>query len=82
MNNAIIDMARATIREFHRQQPMWDGAETERLRALAWKSMVIEPPLIWLRATAQRLRMERHLRHLRSAAQPRWPGQPHDGPAA
>jgi hypothetical protein len=68
MNNAITDLAHATIREIRRRQPMWDSAETDRLRVLAWKAMVHAPLMLWLRATALRIRMEYHLRRLRNSA--------------
>lgn len=67
MSNVVIDRMRATIHEIHLQRPMWDNANTERLRVLAWRAMVHAPLMLWLRAMALRLRMERHLRRLRNA---------------
>lgn len=68
MNSAAIDTAHATIGEIHRQHPLYDNANTEHLRVLAWKAMVHAPLMLWLHATALRLRMERHLRRLRNAS--------------
>lgn len=68
MNHAVIDMARVVIHQIHRQHPMWGNADIERLRVITWNLMVHAPLMLWLRATALRLRMERHLRRLRNAA--------------